>query len=315
MTNKTERFPYRTTASYATVPNNGVPREAMEAQACERGRASMNGIRRAVLFATFVLLSFGSETAFSHSGGTNAAGCHTNRKTGDYHCHNPKPRVPGRVTYCHVVSGEDRCGYALSTCRNLVRKFGGTCRREGYQPQLFSPPPPPQRPREQERRDEDLRLQREELQRLRQETHHRPVEIRGSRPRVVDADTLEVAGQRVRLQGIDAPESAQSCRQPTGKSYLCGDRATQALRERIGTGTVTCKIAGRDRYNRALGICYAADGTDLNGWLVRQGYALAYRRYSTKYVPEENEAKATQAGIWADEFVPPWAWRRGQRLD
>ena len=142
-----------------------------------------------------------------------------------------------------------------------------------------------------------------------------PIEIRGSAPRIVDADTLDVAGQRVRLQGIDAPESAQSCRQATGQRYRCGESATQALRTRIGTGAVTCTIEGRDRYNRALGICYAADGTDLNGWLVRQGYALAYRRYSTKYVPEENEAKATRAGIWADEFVPPWAWRRGQRLD
>lgn len=142
-----------------------------------------------------------------------------------------------------------------------------------------------------------------------------PIEIRDGTPRVVDADTLRVAGQKVRLQGIDAPESAQSCRQPTGRSYLCGDRATQALRERIGTSTVTCKIEGRDRYNRALGICHTADGTDLNGWLVSQGYALAYRRYSTKYVPEEDQARATKSGIWAGKFVPPWKWRRGERLN
>ena len=124
-----------------------------------------------------------------------------------------------------------------------------------------------------------------------------------------------MAGQRVRLQGIDAPESAQACRQATGQRYRCGDRATEALRARIGTGAVTCTIEGRDRYNRALSTCYTADGTDLNAWLVRQGYALAYRRYSTKYVSEEDQARATRAGIWADEFVPPWAWRRGQRLD
>ena len=124
-----------------------------------------------------------------------------------------------------------------------------------------------------------------------------------------------MAGQRVRLQGIDAPEAAQACRQASGQRYRCGDRATQALGARIGTGTVTCTIEGRDRYNRALSTCYTADGTDLNAWLVRQGYALAYRRYSTKYVPEEDQARAVRAGIWADEFVPPWAWRRGQRLD
>ena len=141
------------------------------------------------------------------------------------------------------------------------------------------------------------------------------IEIRGSAPRIIDADTLEVAGQRVRLQGIDAPEAAQACRQASGQRYRCGDRATQALRARIGAGTITCTIAGRDRYNRALGICYAADGTDLNGWLVRQGYALAYRRYSPKYIPEEEQARAAQAGLWAGEFMEPWAWRRGQRLD
>ena len=135
-----------------------------------------------------------------------------------------------------------------------------------------------------------------------------PVEILGSVPRIVDADTLDVAGQKVRLQGIDAPESAQSCRQAGGRRYQCGEHATQALRTRIGPGAVTCTIEGRDRYLRALGICYAADGTDLNAWLVRQGHALAYRKYSTTYVPQEDQAKAAQAGLWAGAFVPPWDW-------
>ena len=65
-----------------------------------------------------------------HSGGTNAAGCHTNRRTGDYHCHTPKAPVPGRVNYCHVINGEHRCGYARSTCNSLVNQFGGYCTRE-----------------------------------------------------------------------------------------------------------------------------------------------------------------------------------------
>ena len=137
-----------------------------------------------------------------------------------------------------------------------------------------------------------------------------PIEIRDSAPRIVDADTLEIAGQRVRLQGIDAPEAAQSCRQATGQRYRCGDRATAALRARIGREAVRCTIEGRDRYNRALSTCYTADGTDLNAWLVRHGHALAYRRYSTKYVPEEDQARTARAGLWAAEFVPPWAWRR-----
>lgn len=76
------------------------------------------------------LMVLSAETSMSHSGGTNADGCHTNRKTGDYHCHNAKPRVPGRQTYCHVIRGERRCGYAKSTCEDLVEQFGGTCRAE-----------------------------------------------------------------------------------------------------------------------------------------------------------------------------------------
>ena len=71
----------------------------------------------------------------------------------------------------------------------------------------------------------------------------------------------------------------------------------------------------RTNYNRALSTCYTTDGTNLNAWLVRHGYALAYRRYSTKYVPEEDQARAARAGLWAAEFVAPWAWWRGQRLD
>jgi hypothetical protein len=78
-------------------------------------------------FATLLLLA--SHTASPHPGGTNADGCHTNHKTGDYHCHgNPKPRAPDAVTYCHVVKGENRCGYALKTCADLTSKFGGVCK-------------------------------------------------------------------------------------------------------------------------------------------------------------------------------------------
>ena len=102
-----------------------------------------------------------------------------------------------------------------------------------------------------------------------------PLEVRDNAPRVVDGDTLDMAGQRVRLQGIDAPESAQACRQATGQRYRCGDRATEALRVRIGAGAVTCTIEGRDGYNRALSTCYTADGTDLNAWLVRQGHRVS----------------------------------------
>ena len=131
--------------------------------------------------------------------------------------------------------------------------------------------------------------------------------------RIVDGDTLVVAGERIRLAGIDAPETDQVCRR-AGQPYWCGVEATQALRQKVGPGVVTCTTSGRDRYNRPLGVCRAADGTELNSWLVRSGHALAYRQYSWRYLPEEFFARLWGYGMWAGEFVAPWDWRRGMRL-
>ena len=132
--------------------------------------------------------------------------------------------------------------------------------------------------------------------------------------RVIDADTIDVAGERVRLSGIDAPERGQRCRDAAGRCYRCGKAATRALRARIGGGAVRCEVSGRDRYGRALGTCYAADGGDLESWLVRNGHALAYRRYSQAYIGEEDAARSARAGMHSGDFVPPWRWRRGERL-
>ena len=136
--------------------------------------------------------------------------------------------------------------------------------------------------------------------------------------RVIDGDTLVVAGQRVRLHGIDAPERKQFCRFPALGRYPCGQAAAQLLTRQIAVvsgGHASCAISGRDRYGRAIGVCHDTNGTDLGGWLVAHGWALAYRRSTTTYVPQEDRARANGAGRWAGAFVPPWAWRRGARLD
>ncbi len=130
---------------------------------------------------------------------------------------------------------------------------------------------------------------------------------------VIDGDTIEVHGQRIRLHGIDAPESRQLCLSD-GKPWRCGKDAANALADKIARRPVTCEDLGRDRYNRIIGRCIVA-GEDINAWMVSQGLALAYRRYSLDYVDEEADARAARRGIWAGEFVKPWEWRRGKRLD
>ncbi len=130
---------------------------------------------------------------------------------------------------------------------------------------------------------------------------------------VIDGDTIEVHGQRIRLHGIDAPESRQLCRLD-GKPWQCGKDAANVLADKIERRLVTCEDLGRDRYARIIARCTIA-GEDLGEWLVLQGLALAYRRYSLDYVDQEADAQAARRGIWAGEFVKPWAWRRGKRLD
>jgi len=127
--------------------------------------------------------------------------------------------------------------------------------------------------------------------------------------RVIDGDTLEVAGERVRLFGIDAPEKGQTCRGPRGRPWPCGRVATHALKALIAGRPVVCQTTARDRYGRAIARCLVAR-TDLSAWMVGAGWALAYRRYSTRYVPWECAARRDRRGLWSGRFELPWAHRR-----
>ncbi|MFT3724082.1 MAG: thermonuclease family protein [Hyphomonadaceae bacterium] len=131
---------------------------------------------------------------------------------------------------------------------------------------------------------------------------------------VIDADTLEIAKQRIRLVGVDAPESGQKCLDANRKFYRCGSVSANALDQWINRNPVTCAIEDTDRYGRLLGQC-SVRGENVQAWLVSNGLALAYRQYSTAYVPNELQARAARAGIWAGEFVAPWDWRQGLRLE
>jgi endonuclease YncB( thermonuclease family) len=130
------------------------------------------------------------------------------------------------------------------------------------------------------------------------------------RARVIDGDTLEIDGRRIRLHGIDAPERGQSCRDGQGRDYRCGLSAARALSDKIGQQAVSCAARDVDRYGRIVAVCRAG-GEDVNGWLVSEGWAVAYRRYSRDYVDAERAARSAQRGLWAGTFTAPEEWRHG----
>lgn len=128
--------------------------------------------------------------------------------------------------------------------------------------------------------------------------------------RVIDGDTIEIQGARIRLAGIDAPELQQWC--PLAQQrYRCGKEASAALGQRIGGTIVRCVVRGIDPYRRDVATCFAG-GENLNAWLVRSGHAVADRRYSREYVEEEAEARRERRGLWRGEFDWPRDWRRAR---
>ena len=137
-----------------------------------------------------------------------------------------------------------------------------------------------------------------------------PIQLSG-RARVTDGDTIKIGKTRIRLFGIDAPEIKQTCA-VNGKVWDCGYKARQALVKAIGKWLVRCEEKHRDRYRRFVAIC-TAGGVNLNSLMVRHGWALAYRQYSTDYEQDELLARAKKLGLWQGAFVPPWNWRRSKR--
>ncbi|MBX3549075.1 MAG: DUF4236 domain-containing protein [Xanthobacteraceae bacterium] len=133
------------------------------------------------------------------------------------------------------------------------------------------------------------------------------------RARVVDGDSIIINGLQIRLEGIDAPEAEQVCTGAKGERWSCGITAAQRLAGLVKGEVVTCKKIGTDRYARVLAICSLKGGTELNAWLVREGLAVAFLRYSMRYVAVEREAKAARRGLWAGSFDLPWDWRAGNR--
>ena len=138
---------------------------------------------------------------------------------------------------------------------------------------------------------------------------------------VIDGDTIKINSKKVRLFGIDAPEKKQKCKKlflsiyilSFDKSYDCGILSTNKLKNKIKDNIIICKSKGKDRYKRIIAECFK-DKTNLNSWLVRNGYAVAYLKYSKKYLTAQNLAKKENRGIWQGKFEMPWDWRKKNKL-
>jgi endonuclease YncB( thermonuclease family) len=119
-----------------------------------------------------------------------------------------------------------------------------------------------------------------------------------------DGASLVIAGQRIRLEGIDAPELAQSCMRD-GRDYACGLRSREALGALVKGEDVSCQSNGVDRYGRILGYCTVAD-QDIASAMVRHGWAIGYGGYRW----DEAGARRERLGLWAGSFDEPQDWRR-----
>lgn len=129
---------------------------------------------------------------------------------------------------------------------------------------------------------------------------------------VIDGDTIEIHGQRIRLSAIDAIESRQPCILAGGKHWNCGRDAAFALSDKIGRAPLACEVKDIDRYGRSVAVC-GLRGEDIGAWMVENGWAVAYRRYGTEYVAAEGRARGAGLGIWQSKFEMPWDWRKEHR--
>ena len=137
-------------------------------------------------------------------------------------------------------------------------------------------------------------------------------------PTVIDGDTIKVNNFKIRFEGIDAPESyfkgkKQICYDKNKKKIYCGKMSKDILTKKIRGFKVDCKLTKKDRYKRFLGECYLK-GESISSYMVRSGYAFAYRRYSVKFIKDELYAKKNELGLWSMQFEYPWLWRKQSKI-
>ena len=133
-------------------------------------------------------------------------------------------------------------------------------------------------------------------------------DIKSQDIKITDGDTIHINGEKIRFSGIDSPELKQTCIKK-GIRKPCGITARQILIDKISDNEIVCIREGKDIYKRTLAECFV-NNESLSSYLVRSGYAFAYRRYSKKFIPDENYAKFNKLGMWSMEFDYPWDWRK-----
>ena len=133
-------------------------------------------------------------------------------------------------------------------------------------------------------------------------------DVKSQNLKITDGDTIKINGEKIRFSGIDTPELKQTCLKEGVKNF-CGKEAKQILIDKIADNKITCIREGKDRYKRTLAECFVNDES-LSSYLVRSGYAFAYRKYSKKFIIDEDYARANKLGMWSMEFEYPWHFRR-----
>ena len=125
---------------------------------------------------------------------------------------------------------------------------------------------------------------------------------------VTDGDTIRIGEERIRFNGIDAPELKQTCLYQEIE-FNCGEFSKALLIKKIANQEVSCIRESKDQYGRTLAECFVRKES-LSSYLVREGYAFAYRKYSGKFIDDEEYARSKGNGMWSMEFLFPWDFRK-----
>ena len=136
-------------------------------------------------------------------------------------------------------------------------------------------------------------------------------DVKSSKIEVIDGDTIKINGEKIRFSGIDTPELKQTCIK-NGLENSCGIKAKTILSEKIGKNKIKCISEGKDQYKRMLAECFV-NNESLSSYLVKSGYAFAYRKYSKKFVEEEDYARINNIGMWSMNFEYPWNYRKKRK--